>query len=181
MTPEVFFDTYTSDTTAGSSNQVLARFDSPVTRTGRVSYRLSRGGERYSLLFSNRVDSTFSDGSISRANDKGGDWSILSLRVGLAKATGVCAAEWHTVTFDGQLAVHDIKVIYARDKFFIVMPSRKNPDETYRDIVHPINAQFRGVLESAVVEAYEAALAQQEAEQAQAAAEAKEAEDPATV
>ena len=39
-----------------------------------------------------------------------------------------------SVTFDGQLAVHDIKVIYARDKFFIVMPSRKNPDETYRDI-----------------------------------------------
>ena len=54
-----------------------------------------------------------------------------------------------SVTFDGQLAVHDIKVIYARDKFFIVMPSRKNPDETYRDIVHPINAQFRGALASA--------------------------------
>ena len=46
-----------------------------------------------------------------------------------------------SVTFDAQLAVHDIKVINARDKFFIVMPSRKNPDETYRDIVHPINAQ----------------------------------------
>ena len=86
-----------------------------------------------------------------------------------------------SVTFDGQLALHDIKVIYARERLFVVMPSRKNPDETYRDIVHPINAQFRGVLESAVVEAYEAALAQQEAEQAQAAAEAKEAEDPATV
>ncbi|MBQ9784143.1 MAG: SpoVG family protein [Clostridia bacterium] len=68
-----------------------------------------------------------------------------------------------SVTFDGQLAVHDIKVIYARDKYFIVMPSRKNPDETYRDIVHPINAQFRGMLENAVVEAYEAALAEAEA------------------
>ena len=34
-----------------------------------------------------------------------------------------------SVTFDGQLAVHDIKVIYARDKYFIVMPSRKNADE----------------------------------------------------
>ena len=32
-----------------------------------------------------------------------------------------------SVTFDGQLAVHDIKVINARDKFFIVMPSRKTP------------------------------------------------------
>ena len=67
-----------------------------------------------------------------------------------------------SVTFDGQLAVHDIKVINARDKFFIVMPSRKNPDDSYRDIVHPINAQFRGMLEDAVIEAYEAALAEAE-------------------
>lgn len=63
-----------------------------------------------------------------------------------------------SVTFDGQLAVHDIKVINARDKFFIVMPSRKNPDDTYRDIVHPINAQFRAQLESAVIAAYDEAL-----------------------
>ncbi len=68
-----------------------------------------------------------------------------------------------SVTFDGQLAVHDIKVINARDKFFIVMPSRKNPDETYRDIVHPINAQFRSTLEAAVISAYEEALANAEA------------------
>ena len=59
-----------------------------------------------------------------------------------------------SVTLDGQLAVHDIKVINARDKYFIVMPSRKNPDETYRDIAHPINAQFRAMLENAVIEAY---------------------------
>ena len=59
-----------------------------------------------------------------------------------------------SVTFDGQLAVHDIKVINARDKYFIVMPSRKNPDSTYRDIVHPINAQFRSTLESEVIAAY---------------------------
>ncbi|MBE6575025.1 MAG: septation regulator SpoVG [Ruminococcaceae bacterium] len=63
-----------------------------------------------------------------------------------------------SVTFDGQLAVHDIKVINARDKFFIVMPSRKNPDDTYRDIVHPINAAFRSELEAAVISAYETAL-----------------------
>ena len=70
-----------------------------------------------------------------------------------------------SVTFDGQLAVHDIKVINARDKFFIVMPSRKNPDETYRDIVHPINAQFRSVLENAVIAAYEEAAAQAASEE----------------
>lgn len=65
-----------------------------------------------------------------------------------------------SVTFDGQLAVHDIKVIHARERFFIVMPSRKNPDDTYRDVVHPINAQFRGMLEEAVLGAYNAALAE---------------------
>ena len=59
-----------------------------------------------------------------------------------------------SATFDGQLAVHDIKVINARDKYFIVMPSRKNPDSTYRDIVHPINADFRGMLEQQVIAAY---------------------------
>lgn len=64
-----------------------------------------------------------------------------------------------SVTFDGQLAVHDIKVINARDKYFIVMPSRKNPDNTYRDIVHPINASFRATLEEAVIEAYNKELA----------------------
>lgn len=64
-----------------------------------------------------------------------------------------------SVTFDAQLAVHDIKVINAREKLFIVMPSRKNPDDTYRDIVHPINSQFRALLEDAVISAYEAELA----------------------
>jgi stage V sporulation protein G len=34
------------------------------------------------------------------------------------------------------------------------MPSRKNPDGTYRDIVHPINAAFRAELENAVIDAY---------------------------
>ena len=72
-----------------------------------------------------------------------------------------------SVTFDGELAVHDIKVINARDKFFIVMPSRKNPDDTYRDIVHPINSQFRASLEDAVIEAYEQELAAEAARQAE--------------
>ncbi len=81
-----------------------------------------------------------------------------------------------SVTLDNQLAVHDIKVISAREKLFIVMPSRKNPDETFRDIVHPINAPFRAALENAVLDAYRAALAN-----AEAAADEEEAEDPVTV
>ena len=63
-----------------------------------------------------------------------------------------------SVTFDHQLVVHDIKVINAREKYFIVMPSRKNPDDTYRDIVHPVSAEFRAILEEAVKSAYDAEL-----------------------
>lgn len=67
-----------------------------------------------------------------------------------------------SVTFDAQLAVHDIKIINARDKYFIVMPSRKNADDTYRDIVHPINAEFRAMLEKEVIEAYNTAIVEAE-------------------
>ncbi len=71
-----------------------------------------------------------------------------------------------SVTFDNQLVVHDIKVIYAKEKYFIVMPSRKNPDDTYRDIVHPINAEFRALLEDAVKSAYDAELEALQSEEA---------------
>lgn len=63
-----------------------------------------------------------------------------------------------SVTLDDQLALHDIKVIYAREKHFIVMPSKKNPDGTYRDVVHPITAAFREELNEAVLAAYFEAL-----------------------
>ena len=58
-----------------------------------------------------------------------------------------------SVTFDDALAVHDVKVIFAREHYFVVMPSRKNPEGTFRDIVHPINAEFRSALEESVTKA----------------------------
>jgi stage V sporulation protein G len=76
-----------------------------------------------------------------------------------------------SVTFDGQLAVHDIKVINARDRLFIVMPSRKSPDDTYRDIVHPITADFRRSLEEKIIEKYEEAIRLSETADEAAAAE----------
>lgn len=51
-----------------------------------------------------------------------------------------------SVTFDGALAVHDVKIIYARDKYFVVMPSKKTQNGEYKDTVHPINAAFRKIL-----------------------------------
>ena len=63
-----------------------------------------------------------------------------------------------SVTFDNELALHDVKVINTKGKYFIVMPSRKNPDGTYRDIIHPINSDFRQLLEKSVLDEYFAEL-----------------------
>ncbi|MBR4288762.1 MAG: SpoVG family protein, partial [Clostridia bacterium] len=61
--------------------------------------------------------------------------------------------------------VHDVKVIYANDRHFIVMPSRKNADGTYRDIAHPITAAFRAEVEEAVLRAFEEAKENMPAEE----------------
>jgi len=71
-----------------------------------------------------------------------------------------------SVTFDNELAVHDVKIIYAKEKLFLIMPSRKNLDGTYKDIVHPINSEFRLKLESAILEYYNEAIEAQKAEAA---------------
>ena len=65
-----------------------------------------------------------------------------------------------SVTLDGVFVVHDVKVIAAGDRRFIVMPSRKNQDGTYRDIAHPITADFRQALEEAVLCEYDRVLAE---------------------
>ena len=80
-----------------------------------------------------------------------------------------------SVTFDEQLAVHDIKVVYAREKYLIVMPSRKKQDNTYHDTVHPINASFRAALEEAVMKAY---FEQKDALLAEAAERAAQNQNP---
>ena len=63
-----------------------------------------------------------------------------------------------SVTFDGAFAVHDIKVISASGRNFIVMPSRKNPDGSSRDVCHPIVSEFREEIETRVMDAYYSAV-----------------------
>lgn len=65
-----------------------------------------------------------------------------------------------SITFDDCFALHDIKIISVENKTFVVMPSRKNNDGTYKDIAHPINSEFRRILELEVMEAYNKYLAE---------------------
>ena len=63
-----------------------------------------------------------------------------------------------SVTFDGALVIHDIKVIEGQDRLFIAMPSRKMADGTFKDIAHPIKAEVREELQNAILKKYEESL-----------------------
>lgn len=63
-----------------------------------------------------------------------------------------------SVTLDNVFVIHDIKVIDVDGREFIAMPSRRDEDGRFRDIVHPIQPDVRAMLEEAVLEAYRQAL-----------------------
>ena len=65
-----------------------------------------------------------------------------------------------SVTISGEIAIHDIKVIQGPQRLFVAMPSRKDENGMFRDIIHPITQQVRTQLEQAVLAAYEEQLSQ---------------------
>ena len=59
-----------------------------------------------------------------------------------------------SVTIDDCLAIHDIKVVQGSERLFIAMPSRKDENGIYRDVVHPICPEARKYFEDTILEAY---------------------------
>ena len=83
-----WFDTFVSNTIGGTGNQLFFRPRGDAPHTGRIYYKIFRGGKfRYSLLFSNIMDSTYRAETGSYANLVCDEWEILSLQVGVAHAT----------------------------------------------------------------------------------------------
>lgn len=101
MDMERYFKDFYSDCTEGTCSQFLCRYDSPRDVTGRTWLKLRAGGNYYSFLFQNQIDSTYSDGSESRANLKGGEWFINRCRVGLCSDIGDEPSVWSDVLFNG--------------------------------------------------------------------------------
>lgn len=60
-----------------------------------------------------------------------------------------------SITIDNSLAIHDIKVVKGTDRLFAAMPSRKDENGIYRDIVHPIDSETRDEFERIILAAYE--------------------------
>jgi len=71
-----------------------------------------------------------------------------------------------SVTLDDEFVVHEMRIIDGPKGLFVAMPSRRSADGEFRDIAHPITAEARQYIQSAVLEAFGEATAQQEAEAA---------------
>jgi stage V sporulation protein G len=59
-----------------------------------------------------------------------------------------------TVTFDNVFAVRNMKIVDTGERIILCMPSRKHEDGTFKDLAHPINAEFRAYLEEVVLGEY---------------------------
>lgn len=84
-----------------------------------------------------------------------------------------------SITIDHMLAVHDIKVVQGDERLFIAMPSRKDENGVFRDIVHPIMPESRKMIEESILDAYQKHLALAEVEAQEAAAMAAAANEAA--
>ena len=67
-----------------------------------------------------------------------------------------------SITIDNALAIHDIKIIEGEQGHFLAMPSAQLKDGSFRDSVHPVNAQTRKMIHNAVIEKYEASIIEME-------------------
>lgn len=59
-----------------------------------------------------------------------------------------------SLLIDNSFAIHDVKVIEGEDRLFVAMPSRKDENGIFRDIVHPIDAEARKEIESKIINEY---------------------------
>ncbi|MDD6173478.1 MAG: SpoVG family protein [Elusimicrobiaceae bacterium] len=64
-----------------------------------------------------------------------------------------------SVTFDDSFVVRNMKIVEGGKGVFLCMPSRKLPDGSHKDMVHPINQEFRKYLEENIIKAYQEELA----------------------
>ncbi len=82
-----FFEKYSSNTLAGSGNQsVFCPKSQDGLNVGRVFFKIYHGGRyNYSFLFTNIIDSTYSDGNISCCNFVCDDFYIEYIRVGVCR------------------------------------------------------------------------------------------------
>lgn len=79
-----YFETFRSNTLAGSGNQYFFYNETSQPTRSCTLYKVTEGGEYpYSFLLSNTIDSTYSNGAVSRKNLVIDAWTIERMAVGI--------------------------------------------------------------------------------------------------
>jgi len=78
---------------------------------------------------------------------------ITDIRIRKVQADGNLKA-YVTLTFDNCFVVHNLKVVTGKAGMFVAMPSRRTKNGEFKDIVHPINSEFRNVLQTKIIDAF---------------------------
>lgn len=86
---------------------------------------------------------------------------ITDIRVRRTQGSGKMKAIV-SVTFDDMFVVHDIKVIDSMSGLFVAMPSRKTATGEHKDVAHPINAEARETVQTAILNEYLKVIEQEE-------------------
>ena len=71
-----------------------------------------------------------------------------------------------TITLDNCFVIRDLKIIQGDKRLFVAMPNKKDKKGIFRDIVHPINADTRNMIEQAVLSRYYAIQSEAQDEEA---------------
>ena len=87
---------------------------------------------------------------------------ISDIRIRLVEKDESKLKAFASMTIEECFVVHDIKVIEGKDGYFVSMPSKKTPDGSFKDIVHPIKTEVRQEISALIIEAYENALKEQQ-------------------
>ena len=59
-----------------------------------------------------------------------------------------------SITLDDEFVIHDIKIIDSEKGLFVAMPSKKDGNNEYKDIAHPIKTPVREYMQETILAKY---------------------------
>ena len=83
--------------------------------------------------------------------------TITDVRIRVVKKTEgeLKLKSYADVTFDDCFVVNGLKIIEGQNGLFIAMPSKKIGNGEFKDIVHPIQPEFRNHITEVILKKYE--------------------------
>jgi stage V sporulation protein G len=76
---------------------------------------------------------------------------ITEIRISISDDRKIKA--YASITLDDLLVIHGIKILDGRKGVFIAMPSKRS-GEKFKDIVHPLNTDFRNQIQEKILSKY---------------------------